>query len=180
MLRIHLKGNEFWDEESEEFKVVEEVTLDLEHSLVSLSKWESKFEKPFLGAGEKTDDEVLAYIEAMILNEKFPPGVCSRLGQDQLTEIDKYINAKKSATFFSDTIGQRGSREVITSELIYYWMIAFSIPFECQHWHLNRLFTLIRVCNVKNSKPQKRNRSEMIAERRRLNDERRALYKTSG
>lgn len=181
MLKIDIRSDEdlSWDESREEF--VEQVlfTLELEHSLVSLSKWESKFEKPFLGAEEKTDEEILSYIKCMILTPDFPPGVLSKLSQSNVDAINDYINAKQSATWFRETRG-RTSHEVITSELIYSWMIGFNIPLSCENWHLNRLFTLIRVMNEQNQKPKKQNKAEMIAQRQRLNAERRARLGTSG
>lgn len=180
MLTITVAGKESWDEESEEFLSTGNVTLVLEHSLVSLSKWETIYEKPFLGDGEKTDEEVMGYIEAMTLSTDFPPEVFSRLSQENIDDVNAYVNKKATATWFIDEKSNPRNSEVITSELIYYWMIAFQIPFECQYWHFNRLLTLIRVCNTKNQKPKPRNKAEMLAERRRLNAERKAKYNTSG
>jgi hypothetical protein len=158
----------------------EDCVLDLEHSLVSLSKWESIYEKPFLGPKEKTPEEILGYIEAMILNPKIPPGVLSRLSLENRDEISAYIDSRQSATWFRETTSPAHSREVITSELIYYWMISCNIPFECQNWHLNRLFTLIRVFNVKNTKPTKMSRGELAARNRALNEQRKTQLGTQG
>lgn len=180
MLTIVVAGKELWDEQSEEFTTIGDTVLELEHSLVSLSKWESKFEKPFLGVGEKTDQEVIAYVEAMFLTPDFPPEVLSKLSQKNIDDVNTYINAPMTATWFVDESSNPKSTEVITSELIYYWMIAFTIPFECQFWHLNRLFTLIRVCNVKNSKPKRMTRAEVAERQRRLNEQRKAKFKTEG
>lgn len=179
MLRIIVSGIEAFDNKTQEFTTQGDVVLELEHSLVSLSKWESKFEKPFLGKAEKTTDEVLAYIEMMILN-KIPEGILSKLSEDNFKAINTYIEAKMTATWFSESSGAPPSRGVITAELIYYWMITFQIPWECEKWHLNRLFTLIRVCNIKQAKPKKMSRSEIAARNRELNVQRRAQLGTKG
>lgn len=180
MLTITVPGVQMFDETSQEFLTEGDVTLDLEHSLVSLSKWESKYEKPFLGKTEKTNEEVLGYIKCMLLTENVPEDVFLRLSEDNINEINNYIDAKMSATWFNDPPGAPPSRDVITSELIYYWMVTFQIPFECEHWHLNRLFTLIRVCNIKQAKPKKMSRSELAARNRELNARRREQLGTRG
>lgn len=179
MLRLLVNSMEFFDSKSQEFKSYPEVTLELEHSLVSLSKWESTFEKPFLSQKEKSSDEVLSYIKMMTLTPDVPDEVYNRLTSEHFNRINEYINAKMTATWFSDD-STRGSREVITSEIIYYWMITFKIPFECETWHLNRLFTLIRVCGNKSAPAKKMSRSAMAARNRELNAKRRAALNTSG
>lgn len=179
MLKIVVGGTEAFDEATSTFVTQGGTAIELEHSLVSLSKWESKFEKPFLGKGEKTTEEVLAYIEGMILGE-VPEGILSQLSEDNVAEINRYIDAKMSATWFRETPGAPPSREIITAELIYYWMVEFKIPFECQYWHLNRLFTLIRVCNMKGAKPQKMSRGEIARRNRELNAQRKAQLGTKG
>lgn len=180
MLKITIKGDEFYNETTQEFVTPDDVVLELEHSLVSLSKWESFFEKPFLGTGEKTPEEIMWYVEAMVLTPNFPPGIFQRLSEENLDEINKYINAKMTATTIAELPNQPRSREIITAELIYYWMIALNIPFECQHWHLNRLLTLVKVCNVKNTPPKKMSRADAAQRQRQLNEQRRAKYKTRG
>jgi hypothetical protein len=179
VLTITVLGVEHFDEEKQEFLTEGDFILELEHSLVSLSKWESIYEKPFLGLEEKTTEEVFGYVKAMILTPNVPPEVFSRLSQANLEQINAYIEAKMSATWFSETPPPR-SREIITSELIYYWMITFTIPIVCENWHLNRLFTLIKVCNAKNSKPIKMSRSEVAQRNRELNAQRKAQLGTSG
>jgi len=180
MLTIIVPGVEMFDEESQEFVTKHDVTLVLEHSLVSLSKWESKYEKPFLGKAEKTTEEIMEYIKCMTVTPDVPDEVFSKFSEENLLAVNEYVEAKMTATWFNDPPGAPASRDVITAELIYYWMVVFQIPFECEHWHLNRLFTLIRICNIKQSKPQKMSRSEVAARNRELNAQRRAQLGTSG
>lgn len=180
MLTIVVSGTEMFDETKQEFITEGGITLELEHSLVSLSKWESKYEKPFLGKTEKTTQEVFDYIKFMTLTPNIAPEVYEHLSEDNIKAINGYIDAKMTATWFHDPPGAPASRDVITAELVYYWMITFQIPFECQYWHLNRLFTLIRICNIKQAKPKKMSRAEMAARNRELNAQRREQLGTSG
>ena len=180
MLTIIIPGQELYNEDRNEFVVLDRYVLEMEHSLVSLSKWESIYEKPFLGPQEKTSEEVLGYIKAMILNPKIPPEVISLISSENRDRISEYIDSKQSATWFRDDLKPPRNREIVTSELIYYWMFTAGIPIECENWHLNRLFTLIRVFNVKNSKPTKMSRGEIAARNRALNAERRTQLGTQG
>lgn len=180
MLKLTLVGAEYYNEELEEFETVGDVELELEHSLVSLSKWESKFQKPFLTNEGKSKEELLYYIEAMIISPIYPNDIYTRLSSENVVKIQQYIDSKESATTFGMMPERKGRGEIITAELIYYWMVAFNIPFECEYWHLNRLFALIRICNIKNSKPKKMSRNEIASRNRELNAIRRAQYNTSG
>lgn len=180
MLTIRVSGFEAFDEGSQEFTTQGGVILELEHSLVSMSKWESIYEKPFLGREPKSTEEIVGYVKCMTLTPKVPEEVFQHLSFENFDEIHEHIDAKMTATWFSEQPGAPKSREVITSELIYYWMTVFSIPFECDRWHLNRLFTLIRICNIKQAKPEKMSRAEVAARNRALNAQRRAQLGTSG
>ena len=181
MFVITIPGREIWDEANERFIVTDACTLQLEHSLVSLSKWESKWCKAFLSEFvEKTDEEALDYIRCMTIN-RVNPEVYYALTPDDIKKISDYINAPMTATTFSDQQkkGPR-NRDVVTSELIYYWMVALQIPFECQKWHLNRLLTLIQVCNIKNQPPKKMKRADILSRNASLNAARRAKMGTKG
>jgi hypothetical protein len=180
MLTITVGATTSFDDEKQEFVEVGGMEFQLEHSLVSLSKWESEFEKPFLGKGDKTSEEVLAYISYMLLTPNPPGDFLQILSKENLESINAYIDRKMTATWFSEQPGAPRSSEVITSELIYYWLTVFQIPFECENWHLNRLFTLIRICNVKQAKPKKMSRSEVAQRNRELNAQRRQQLGTSG
>lgn len=180
MLKLTIPGTEYFNEETETFETVGDIDLELEHSLVSLSKWESKFKRPFLTGEKKSNEETFYYIQAMIISPIYPSDILLRLSDENITQINDYIESTESATTFGSMPERKGRGEVITSELIYYWMVAFTIPFECEFWHLNRLFALIRICNIKNSKPKKMSRGEVARRNRELNEQRRALYNTSG
>ncbi len=180
MLRITIPANEFWDEVNEEFIYQKGLTLQLEHSLVSISKWESKWCKAFLGKQEKTEEEILDYIKCMTLTQNVDPEVYSRLTADHYKEINAYIEAPMTATFFSEDKTAQSSRETVTAELIYYWMIALNIPVEFQKWHLNKLLTLIRVCNIKNSPPKRRSKREIMRRNAALNAVRRNRLNSKG
>lgn len=179
MLQITVPAVEMWDESTETYINTKETTLQLEHSLVSVSKWESKWCKSFLSHTNKTYDETIDYIKCMTLTRDVDPLVYYGLTNDNIEQINKYIAAPMTATSFSDKNG-KGGREIITSELIYYWMISQNIPFECQKWHLNRLLTLIRVCNIKNAPPKKHSRREIASRNAALNAARRKQLNSKG
>lgn len=180
MLTIEVVLAESIDDETSKFIVDQSFTLTMEHSLFSLAKWESHFEKPFLGATEKTSEEAFWYLEAMITTPEVPPLVFQKLSESNMADINRYIDAKMTATFFTDRENAKHSRELITAEIIYYWMISLNIPFECQHWHLNRLLTLIRVCNQKNAPPKKMGAKALASRNRSLNAQRKKALGTTG
>ena len=180
MLTIIVPGVELFDENNQEFTYSESVILELEYSLVSVSKWESIHEKPFLDNKTKSTDETFSYIQAMTLTPNIPPEVFQRMTQRNLEDIHNYIDAKMTATWFHENPNAPRSREIITAELIYYWMINFNIPVEFENWHLNRLLTLIKICNIKSAKPRKMSQSEVSARNRELNAQRRMQLGTRG
>lgn len=180
MLQVVIPAREFFDDDKQEFINVKGDTLQLEHSLVSLSKWESKWCKPFLGKTEKTIEETIDYIRCMTITQNVNPEAYNNIPDAIYTQILEYINAPMTATWFNEQPGAKKSREIITAELIYYAMIVQNIPMECQKWHLNRLLTLITVCKLKNNPPRKMSRKEMLAQRKALNDARRNQINSKG
>lgn len=183
MLTLTVSGTESWDERKEEFVSVDDQTIQLEHSLVSLSKWESKWNKPFLSNTKKTDEETIDYIKCMTITPDVDPNIYNLLTDDDIIKVDEYIRAPMTATTFSDDKKpQKPSREIITSEIIYYWLTALQVPFvdECQHWHLNRLITFIKVCNIKNAPRKKRSQREIMSQNAALNAARKKQLNTRG
>ena len=180
---LHIKvpiTSEGWDEENEVFIEPTYLTLQLEHSLVSLSKWESKWCKPFLSKVDKTDEEVMDYIKCMTITQNVHPNIYDRLTRENIDQINDYIEAPMTATTFSGPESRTRSREIVTAELIYYWMISLNIPFECQKWHINRLLALIKVCNVKNQPPRRMSNRERISHYAALNEKRRKQFNSKG
>ena len=172
---------EGWDEKKQEFVEPKIQTLQLEHSLVSLSKWESKWKKAFCSSKEITNEEMLDYVKCMTLTKNVESEVYDHLTSNNIKEIRDYIDDPMTATTFMKEVGGPKNRETITSELIYYWMIASNIPFDpCQKWHLNRLITLIRVCSIKNNPPKKRSRREIMSRNAALNASRRQQMNSKG
>ena len=147
MIRITVPDKEWWDDKNEEFVYSRGCTLQLEHSLVSLSKWESKYCKPFLTKEDKSVSEMVDYIRCMTLTQNVPSNVYNNISDANFKEIEKYIESPMTATFFGQEAYRGSSGEQVTAELIYYWMITLNIPFECQKWHINRLLTLIEVAS---------------------------------
>lgn len=183
MLEIHVPSSELYDPTTNRFIEVDAVVLRLEHSLVSLSKWESVFKKPFLSKEDKTREEIFGYVRMMNSTPEVPSEVFDRLTQANMDAISEYMNDRFSATWFSEMPGQQPQRrDVITSEIIYYWMNSLNVPMECEHWHLNRLITLIKVHNAKNQPKKKGQRptGSAMQARRELAAARREQYGTRG
>ena len=176
---ITIPATEFYDERTNEFVEVKEQTIVIKHSLVSLSKWEAKWHKPFLSNVQKTWEESIDYVRCMTLTQKVNPLVYNAITPDMFKEINDYIDDPMTARKFRED-ENRGRRELITSELIYYWMISLGIPMECQKWHLNRLLALIRLCSIKNAPPKKGNTLSSLQQRSALNAARRKAIHSKG
>ena len=180
MLQLQFSDTQFYDEEKEQFITIKGQTIQLEHSLVSISKWEARWKKPFLVREGHTREETIDYIRCMTITQNVNPLLYQLLTSDQIIKVNQYIDDPMTATTISKQEGKGAPSKVITSEEIYYAMVAYQIPFECQRWHFNRLMMLIRVCDEKN-KPKKKMRKGEIAKRNRsLNAARRARLGTRG
>lgn len=181
MLTVTVPLSESFNEATGEF-ITEGCDLDFEHSLVSLSKWESHYEKPFLNKEEKTSEEALFYFQKCMLLTKNPPeGIFQKLSKGNSEDLQNYINAKRTATWFNDPKNRpTNSSQTITSAVIYGWMVHLEIPFETQHWHLNELFTLIRVCNEQRKPAKKMSRGDAARQQAALNAQRLTQMGTRG
>lgn len=181
MLHLTVPSVEGWDPKKEQFVDLKpEVKLQLEHSLVSLSKWESKWCKPFLSKSEKTDEEILDYIKCMTITQNVDPDVYDRLTNENIKEINAYINAPMTATTINEDKSGKTNREIVTSEIIYHWMMELGIWPECQKWHLNRLLMLIKVRNIKLNPPKKKSIAERLTSNAALNAARRKKLNSKG
>lgn len=180
MLRITIPGTELWDESKEEFIYTEERTLELEHSLVSLSKWESKWCKSFIFSKNITAEESLDYIKCMTLTPDVEDEVYNALTESDIKKITEYINSSMTATTVNEVKSAKRSREIVTAEIIYYWMISLNIPSEYETWHFNRLITLIKVINAKNAPTKKRSVKDINAEYAALNEANKRRFNTKG
>lgn len=181
MLTLTIQGDELWDEEAEVFRYTEETVLEFEHSLVSLSKWEAKYHKMFLAPGKRTEEEMAGYIEAMLMTPGVDSDVLQHLTVEHVQALDAYINDPMTGSTISE-LPRNGLRssEQISSELIYFWMSQYQIDKGCETWHLNRLFTLIKIHHAKNQKPQKMNKQSRIQQMAELNAQRKAQLGTKG
>lgn len=182
MLTLHIEATSMYDEKTEKFIEAKEQTIVLEHSLVSISKWESKYHKPFISKDEKSAEELKYYIKCMTLTQNVPDITYSALKKEHYKKINDYIDDSMTATTFTTFKKQDevSKQSIITSELIYYWMVSYQIPLEAQKWHLNRLLTLIRICNIKNNSNNKMSKKDLYANNKALNAARRAKLHSRG
>lgn len=177
MLELHIKSRELWDSENDQFVYIDECDLKLEHSLVSISKWEAKYHVSFINTKDKTAEQTFDYIRMMIIGKVPSDEVLASLTNEQIQQISDYINNPMTATTFSkedeeEIEAKKKKNKFTTSEEIYYWMTAENIPFECQYWHLNRLIALVKICAIynkpKDDKPKKLTSTDLVSRRARM------------
>ena len=181
MLQLTIPEQDFFNNDTQEFIHVNKGIIQLEHSLVSISKWESKWHKPFLSDNEKTDEELIDYLRCMTITQNVNPWAYYAISNEQLQMIKDYIYDPMTATTFREDPNKgKPKKKVITSEVLYYQMIALNIPMECQKWHLNRLMTLIRVCAIKSQPEKKMKSGDQIRQYSNLNNMRRAAMHSKG
>lgn len=180
MLELYVPGEEFFNNETQEFSNRPGGLLKLEHSLLSVRKWESKWKKSFLSTKELTGEELISYIQCMTIGQRAAPEFYERLDVKTIRIIKEYMDAPMTATTFKTVQNSIPNREIITSEIIYYWMIEHGIPFECEKWHLNQLLTLIHVCNIKGSKGKKMSKRDIMKQNAELNAARRKASGSKG
>lgn len=181
MLQLTIPEQDFFNNDTQEFIHVKATNIQLEHSLVSISKWEAKWHKPFLSEANKTDEEIVDYLRCMTITQNVSPWAYYAVNNEQLKLVRDYISDSMTATTFRENKNQgKGKKQIITSEVIYYQMIALNIPMECQKWHLNRLLTLIRVVAIKNQPEKKMKSGDQIRQYADLNNMRRAAMRSKG
>lgn len=183
MLTIHSPDAELYNEKTNEFVTVKGQELQMEHSLVSISKWESKWRVPFLQSLEKrsiTPEQLQDYFKCMTINKNVDDSVYLNLSQENINEIIDYINSPMTATWFSEDNQTGSGKEIVTAEVVYYYMIELNIPFECQKWHFQRLWTLIKVVNEKRKPSKKMSKQQIYSRNKALNEARRAKMKSKG
>lgn len=179
-LKLKIGGTEVYDERSNRFLIVDEMELEFEHSLWAISKWEQKYRKPFFGKDEKNTEETYDYLKCMLLTEDVDPGIVHKLNEGEIKAITDYINAPMTATWFTEREHKKSSQEIITAEIIYYWMTSLQIDFAWEKRHVNQLLTLVRVISEKNAPEKKMSRSELLRRNKSLNAQRRARTGSRG
>lgn len=178
MLEIVVKGGEMFNERTFEFYQTKDFTIKLEHSLVSIAKWEAKYHKPFFSKEKMEPSEYMDYIKCMTITQNVPEEVYQRLSNKNIKDILNY--QQDSMTAMKQTSKSKGGYAVITAETIYYWMISLNIPHEYEKWHINRLLALVEYVSLKNAPPEKMSQREMMEMYRTENEKRRAKYKSKG
>lgn len=179
-LTINIPSAELYDQKNGRFVTIRGRELKFEHSLLSVSKWESKWHKSFFSKDAKTEEETTDYIRCMCLTNDADPNIFKYLDAVSKSKIAEYIADPMTGTKLRK-INQKPSREIVTNELIYFWMTSFGIPFDpCEKWHLNRLMILIEIASRKNTPPKKVGKREAAQQRTALNAQRRAKYNTKG
>lgn len=178
-LVIVVPGQELFDNEKQKFITTEDVTLRMEHSLVAIHNWESKWHKPFLVPKGHSGEEVLDYFRMMCLDD-VDPSVFDRMSEENLQEIQAYMENVMTATTFHNLPDKPGGREIVTAEIVYYWMVSLQIPLDRETWHFGRLMALIRTVNTKNAPKKKMNTKDALAQQRELNAQRRAEMASKG
>ena len=179
MLELRVPDREAFDDATQMFITTKATTIRLEHSLVAISKWESRWKKPFLSRADKTIEETLDYIRCMTISQNVDPNIYYVLTNAEISEINAYIEDEKTATTFSNDT-PRNSRQIVTSELIYYWMAAYGLPVEAQKWHLSRLMTLIRIASIENAPKKKMSKRAIMSQNKSLNAARRKALGSKG
>lgn len=180
MLHITTKETELFNQETNQFTYIKPMKLVMEHSLVAISKWESKWHKPFLDYNKKTTEEILDYIRCMTITQNVPEEIFRYLSDENVSAIKDYINDPMTATRINEIKQGPSNKEILTSELIYFLMVSYGIPFECQKWNINRLITLIKVCQIKNGDSKKMSKHDIQNQNKMLNAQRRARLKSKG
>lgn len=179
-LVIVVPGQELFDNEKQKFITTEDVTLRMEHSLVAIHNWESKWHKPFLTPNGRTGEEVFDYFRMMCLDDDVDPTVFDRITEENLREIQAYMENTMTATTFSNLPDRPGRQEIVTAEIVYYWMVSLQIPLDRETWHFGRLIALIKTVNGKNAPKKKMNTKDALAQQRELNAQRRAAMQSNG
>ena len=158
VLDLYVPGKEFWNSELQEFIYTKDITLHLKHSLVSLTRWEQHYKRKFLDDGPKNEEEYRFYIQCMTLNKDVDPLVYTVLQEDDIKKVTDYLHDSMTATTLPKQNNNRSNSEKLSSELIYYYMSALNIPFECEKWFLNNLIILISIASIKNNPQEKKSK----------------------
>lgn len=183
ILHITIPGKENWDSVKEEFIYEEDAELYLQHSLVTVAEWEARWKISFLDTDNKTPEQITDYIKIMTINQnEVDDSVYKRLTKENLDEINRYLKDEMSATTITDhgTPESNGRNEIITAEIVYYWMFSHNVPVEFENWHFNRLITLLKTCNIKSNPDNKMTKQETAKMYAEMNKARRQKYNSKG